>query len=358
MKTFAYAITMMLCFALSVTTVLGQADSEKSATTNPYAGKTYIFNQSFSITQSKSNGNDLDTPAKTVTAISGTKCYVINTPTIGGKKYVVIRFYIWGMHISKENETIYAGLLTDPNKRMEYLTTVGKTDTGKKLYPAEKRKSDTVDMLFKRQMFNFFNYSYMAHVPTTINSPDDNKRCFKLLESDFLSCCTEYRKLQNWDINFGVLTTPFKLRFNKFSFSNNLSVGGAVYFQKKLKNDWSIGTVGALSLSSVTLDASSTNIYENGATSLTPLTTSTTRPAFTPSAYFVLGYKNINFIIGGGADYISKSTDKPTPDNPEAGWIYNGKHWLGLGIGFSLFNNNKSTTTTAAPDDSQSSNVK
>jgi hypothetical protein len=69
----------------------------------------------------------------------------------------------------------------------------------------------------------------------------------------------------------------------------------------------------------------------------------------------MISYKNINFIIGGGADFISKTTDIATPTNPEAGWIYNGKPWLGIGFGISLFNNNSnSKATPTLPDQTDS----
>ena len=50
-----------------------------------------------------------------------------------------------------------------------------------------------------------------------------------------------------------------------------------------------------------------------------------------------------------GLDFISKPTDIASMTNPEAGWIYNGKPWIGIGLGFSLFSNGSSKSNTTPP---------
>jgi hypothetical protein len=362
MKKITLKLSLVLFLCLGALNSFSQIDTSKTTIANSYSGKTYIFNQNFDITESKPNGNDLTSPAKTATALQGTRCYVTSVKTMANnKKYVVIKFYIWTMKISKSEETVFKNLLESKDARKKYLETPPTSNASDSLFSLEKRKASIVDILLKRQTFNFLDYAYMDYVPLTVGTTVDNVRYFRMLETDFNSCCIEYKKTQNWDINFGVLTTPFKLRvFGKFAFTNNVSIGTSIYIQKKLSTDWSWGLVGGLSLTSVTLDASSTNIYPDGTTSdnvtttnKTPITTSSTRPAFTPSVSALITYKNISLTLGVGADYINKPTAIATNANPEAGWIYNGRPWIGIGFGVSLFNNSKPVTTTT-PDATQS----
>jgi len=216
----------------------------------------------------------------------------------------------------------------------------------------------SMDIISKRKALNFKEYGNNAVAPVTVREQGDNVRYFTLPIDSVNQVSTEEVSLPNWDITFGILTTPFKIRFRKFAFSNNAGIGTAVYFQKKFNKNWSWGVVPGISLTSVTLDAASTNVHPDGTVSAPlskssatmPLTTSSTRPAFTPSLSYVISYKTINFTIGAGCDFISKPTEIATGSNPEAGWIYNGKPWLGIGFGVSLFGNNSSGSATPATD--------
>jgi hypothetical protein len=243
---------------------------------------------------------------------------------------LIISFWIWGLKASGQQNT---GSVT------------AETLTNTKTTPQSENNKDIFeqrDRIVKRQTFNFKQYADEKFAPSSIDSVNDNRRYFLLGADTLVKSAVEYQATQKWNINFGTLVTPFKLRFNRFGFSNNLSVGGAIYYQHTFKKDWSWGTILALSLSSVTLDATSTNISP-------ALTSSTTRPAFSPSLHGVISYKNINFTLGIGFDYLSKPSDIASATNPEAGWIYNGKPWLGIGIGFSLFSNSSTATPANTP---------
>ena len=300
-----------------------------TAINNPYGGKTFIFNQSLRV---KSCANAVgDTISSTgPIALKGSRFTVISVQSNGN---LVISFWIWDLDNKGENAKI------------------------------GKSYAERQDLIIKRQTFNFIKDANQSYAPSSIHQVNDNRRFFVLSKSDFDKFCSTYTSVPSWDITFGVLSTPFKLRFDRFSFTNNLSVGGAVYFQKKFKDNTNFtwGFVVGLSLSSVSLDASSTNVYPDGTTDATkatsstsPLLTSTTRPAFTPSLHYLITYKNISFLVGGGFDFISKTTNIATPTNPEAGWIYNGKPWVGIGFGISLFSNNTSNATTPAAGQSSS----
>lgn len=168
---------------------------------------------------------------------------------------------------------------------------------------------------------------------------------FYLLSMDmFDNDCSVYTPVPKASFNFGTLITPFKLRFNPFVSTANINIGGAGYYQHRIKNSKNVtyGFVLGLSVSSLTLDSSSTNGY---------VKTSTDRPAITPSFHGIISYKNISLTAGFGFDYLNQTSAI------EKSWVYKGKAWLGLGLGISLFNNNSdnsSKTTQAAVDQTKS----
>ena len=186
----------------------------------------------------------------------------------------------------------------------------------------------------KSVVIKFINWKKDSTNRVTYNfkSPQDKTPFFFSLDSTtFANSCSEYTYVGNWDITFGTFTTPFKFRHNPLLFTNNLNLGTSICFQVKKGPNWSLGFVGGLSLSSITLD----NFSTKGA-----VPSSTERPAVTPSLNLMIGYKNINLMFGLGWDYINKTSPL------EESWIYNGKHWVGVGVGISLFNSNPATAST------------
>jgi hypothetical protein len=174
----------------------------------------------------------------------------------------------------------------------------------------------------KRKIFNF----------NTDNSGNEKEPKFFVLEkSVFDKSCSEY--IQRWNINFGALTTPFKFRRDPFLFTTNLNLGTSVSFQKIFSINFTWGIVAGLSLSSVTLDSFSTKGI---------VLVSTERPAVTPSISGMIGYKNINLTVGFGWDLINKTSAL------EKSWAYDGKKWIGIGLGVSLFNSTGSQTNTTS----------
>jgi len=351
MKNLSGRIIMVLLFCIIVSNTFGKTQTQKTVSPgfylvdaiekegadttvlNSYGGKVYIFNQSLRVNECKNGVGDTLLTTHPI-APKGSRFTVVSVMPNGD---LVISFWIW---------TVDKGTQTDPDASARAIN-------GTEIH--DKKYYENRDRLIERETFNFKQYAELPFAPASIHSLNDNRRFFILSKANFTKFCTVYVSVPIWNIDFGVLSTPFKLRFNRFSFSNNLSVGGAVYIQKKFDFDWSWGFVFGLSLSSVTLDAASTNVYPDGTTEATkassttsPLSTSTTRPAFTPSLHYLISYKNISFLIGGGFDFISKTTNIATPTNPEAGWMYNGKPWLGIGFGISLFNNSSSPGATPA----------
>ena len=181
----------------------------------------------------------------------------------------------------------------------------------------------------KRQMYNY--KSTADKDVSTITKSNDNIRYFILKKNDMINICSEYVNPRTPTVAFGTFSMPFKFRPSKSNFTSNLSLGTSVYVNSQLTTNSSCGFVVGLSLSSVSLDSLSTN---------GKIKTSSDRPAITPSFSLVYAYKNINFIFGVGADYINKTSAI------EQNWIYNGKPWLGFGIGINLFSAASTQTTT------------
>jgi len=184
---------------------------------------------------------------------------------------------------------------------------------------------------------NRLTYNFKTEPQAAVNSVNraqDNVRFFLLAKNTMTASCSEYVYTSSWTIYFGTITTPFKFRFKPFLFTTNLSLGAAICFQKTFHKDFSWGIIPGLSLSSVTLDSFSTR---------GTVTTSSDRPAITPSVHGMLGYRNINLLVGIGWDFINKTS------TIEESWIYQGKMWMGVGIGISLFaasNTSANTNTT------------
>lgn len=199
--------------------------------------------------------------------------------------------------------------------------------------PKQRNKQYYSEQLSKRSNYNFKNNPELSFKKHSFESI----RYFRITKEEFNNSCTQYvpkiEVSQFWkriDFTFGTLTIPFKIRSldkpNKLVFTPNLSIGGAIYSQYKVSEDFSFGFVGGISVSSITLDSASTEgvvkVNHSG----------NSRPSLTFTGQFLAAYKTINLTVGLGWDYINIAT------NIERSWIYQGKPWLGIGIGVSLFN--------------------
>jgi hypothetical protein len=167
---------------------------------------------------------------------------------------------------------------------------------------------------------------------------EENAKYFVISQTDFSSVCSQYISPRATSITFGTFTTPFKFRPTKSLFASDLTLGTVAYFNLKLNDNLSYGLATGISLTSVTLDSLSTN---------GKVKTTSDRPALTPSESLVVTYKGISFTIGTGIDYINKTSEA------ESSWIFNGKPWIGFGIGVNLFGTTPGSNTTTA-DSNQS----
>ncbi|MES2379352.1 MAG: hypothetical protein V4553_22360 [Bacteroidota bacterium] len=258
-----------------------------SCSIEDYKGKSYIFDGNFNVFECDAVGKNVSHQPTTVFIGSVFDVVAINNdnkPTC----MLVIKFHIW-------------------------------------------KKTDTITAI-KRATFNYKTTA--GRDKRSINA-EDNVRYFLLSKDDLTGSCSEYVNPKLATITFGTFTTPFKFRPTKSLWSNNLSLGTAVYINRKWTANSTYGLVVGISLSAVTLDSLSTNAYTKK---------NSDRPALTPSLSLVYAYKNINFIAGMGIDYINKTSPL------EASWIFNGKPWIGFGIGINLFSTTTAPATTKTQD--------
>lgn len=192
-----------------------------------------------------------------------------------------------------------------------------------------KETKDSISKTY-REKYNFITPMEKAKRGST-----DNKKYFLVSKNTFNSFCSEYVKFDKYYASIGTLTTPFKLRYKPAIFQTNLNLGTSLLLGRRWKNSFTFGGILGLSLTQIVLDSFSTR----GKTKV-----NTERPALTPSFSFMIGYKNMNAIIGIGWDFINRNSPL------EGSWIYRGQRWFGIGFGISLFNStddkSKSTTET------------
>ncbi|HXD94703.1 MAG TPA: hypothetical protein VNX01_15965 [Bacteroidia bacterium] len=307
-----------------------------------YINKTYIFTYNAPIAACdalgtpitdgymKSNGiTDFYVPK---TAYKSYLFTVENVDTATGD--LIIRFHIF-------KKTDYP--------KPSNLSSTDKADNIKYTEWRQKCKEDSAKV--DKENVKFYQYNVWFSNTSSKKIKDEaqsdaNTKFFRLKKRDFDNSCrvnVPAKKLPKWDFTYGPLTVPFKIRnfFNSGSlaFTPNLSLGGAIYGQRKITPNFSVGGVAGISVSSITLDSVSTK----GAVKTS--STGNTRPSLTMTAQILIAYKNINVIAGVGFDFI----DIASPI--ERSWIYQGKPWFGLGIGVNLFNGG--STAPQAPSSGQ-----
>ena len=136
----------------------------------------------------------------------------------------------------------------------------------------------------------------------------------------------------------GATHIPFRLRFDPFDFSNHLSIGTSfgVKFPMSNTHDISFNILGGINIASISLDSLSTNgMADPGETAA----------AFTPSLGFVFEYSKVQVGIYTGVDLLS-GNDKDI-------WIYQGKPWISIGVGVSIFTADSGTTADPTVNDTQ-----
>lgn len=189
-----------------------------------------------------------------------------------------------------------------------------------------------IDQVGDQLVVRFWLWKKSSVLQQRLNYADSSKndyRYFLLSTEEFnLKAIPRYRK--NVSFTMGVAHIPFRLRSGPFDFSNHLSIGSSFGAKMQLSpyQDISLNIVGGVSIANITLDSLGTNgRAESGETA----------PAFSPSLGVVLEVSKAQVGLYLGWDLLSGKEKKI--------WLYQGKPWLSIGVGMSIF----SAPTPPAP---------
>lgn len=160
---------------------------------------------------------------------------------------------------------------------------------------------------------------------------ESNGKYFIIDLDDFNKKTSEYYGA-NHSFTWGFSTLPIKLRFGgmnrNFEFEKGFSLGiNAGYdYQFKSRIKQSIDVLFGIGISTVAITPESVSNYIDKATTI---------GAFSPSLGVVYSYESFQIGLFSGYDFIPGELGKK--------WVFRNKPWLGLGLGFIIFQKNKTT---------------
>ncbi|WP_332737611.1 hypothetical protein [Flavihumibacter sp.] len=170
-----------------------------------------------------------------------------------------------------------------------------------------------------------------------VDSSKERKKYFRLANKDFNA--KAIKRYRRWAPVFtaGTVIVPVKMRFNKFDFSKDFTIGPSIgaKFRASKYSDNHLNLLLGFGITSVTLDSFSTKGQ---------IITSTDRPALTPSLGIVFEFNNVQIGLFSGLDYISKKE--------KINWQYQGKPWISFGLGYTILSrqSNKVSDTNGKQD--------
>lgn len=171
----------------------------------------------------------------------------------------------------------------------------------------------------KNSIENLYNYI----------SEETNGKYFIINLDDFNKKTNEFNGT-NYNFTWGFSTLPIKLRLKnnnapfqyETGFSLGVNAGYEIQFQSRTKQ--SLGLLLGIGISTVNITPETVNNY---------IDKNTTTGAFTPSLGLVYSYESFQVGLFSGLDII--------PGDLGQNWDYNNKPWLGVGLGFTIFQKNK-----------------
>jgi hypothetical protein len=158
-----------------------------------------------------------------------------------------------------------------------------------------------------------------------------NYKQFAIKPSEFDAACKEYFGTKK-DFTWGVMTLPIKARFGNgddklFDFEERLNLGFVFGLRKQLKGyvEQSLNYLMGFGITSAKTDSSSMKdlAYYDGSSSL----------ALSLHTGILYQYDNFQVGIFLGADFV--------PGRVGREWRHQGKPWIGLALGVSLFSKNQ-----------------
>jgi len=168
-------------------------------------------------------------------------------------------------------------------------------------------------------------YNVLSDVDRGSRNYGDDQKYFIVPINYITSYSSQYLG-RNLDISAGVVSLPLKLRLKDGDFSGSVSIagaGGIKWRTNPYKTDRYHNILIGLGLSNLTMDSASvTKNKDNIVSNLTGLTIIT--------GYL---YQSGKIQIGAflGWDFLTRTNQE------KFGWIYQGKPWISLGIGVSIF---------------------
>lgn len=191
-----------------------------------------------------------------------------------------------------------------------------------------KKKNITKDTQIQpNQNLNPTEYKYI--------SSETNGNYFLLDLEDYNKKTAEYYGTKH-SVIWGFSTLPIKMRFRQenvpFTYETGFSLGINAGYECQLKSrtNQSIGILLGIGVSTLPVTPETVNNY---------IDKSTTVGAFTPSLGLVYSYETFQFGLFSGYDII--------PGNLGENWVYRNRPWLGIGLGFTIFQKNKTTSATS-----------
>lgn len=159
-----------------------------------------------------------------------------------------------------------------------------------------------------------------------------NYKEFAITPEDFNTSCIPYFGTSS-EFTWGVMTLPIKLRFGgadnrSFNYEEKLNLGFVAGVRQQLRGriQHSMNYVGGFGATTVRTDSLSqkSGIAPSG----------TTSGAFSFNVGVLYAHENFQVGIFAGSDFIPGALGKD--------WKYQGKPWLGLALGISLFSKDNS----------------
>ncbi len=190
---------------------------------------------------------------------------------------------------------------------------------------------------------DFYTYNHKSTATySALNTLDKDSRNYKTDQKYFVVSLSYISSYANQyighgvDISAGVISLPLKLRLKDGDFNGSISIagaGGIKWRASPYRNDRYHNILVGLGLSNLTIDSS--NITKNKNNIVSNLT------GLTMITGYVYQSGKIQMGVFLGWDFLTRSNQE------KFGWVYQGKPWVSLGIGVSIFgdgNNNKTNT--------------
>lgn len=232
--------------------------------------------------------------------------------------------------------------ITDVDIVVEEVNLIDKTKPIKKYIAQRNTKFTVYEIIEKKLLVKFWIYGEIDSTIVELKiktgydyiSFDTDGKYFLMDLEEFNKKTSEYNG-SNHSVIWGFSTLPIKLRFSgedrPFLYETGFSLGiNAGYeYQFKSRTKQSIGVLLGIGVSTIAITPESLN---------DPEAESSTAGAFTPSLGFVYSFESFQIGLFSGYDII------PGPIGEK--WVYRNSPWLGLGLGFTIFQKNKTTNTS------------